>query len=286
VAAKSDIDQRHELKPREARTIRGERDPSVKKRVLEPIPRVPLTESVIHRLRDLVRSDRYEPGDKLPSERVLREELGVGRSTIREALRALEALGLIELRQGSGAFVRATEGEPTSDPPFADWWDRYAWRIEDAVELRLAIESEAAALAALRRRASDLEAMFAQLDAFDQGLANGELSTMVLADVALHEAIAVAANPLIASILRSMSVPGVRSRRTSLARSDRQRSVSTRHRAIVMAIEAGDPWLAARTMELHLIDFASELGVEVPAHRLSAIGDHQFADSGSATPDL
>lgn len=238
-------------------------------RALSPIPRVPLTESVIHRLRDLVSSGRYQPGDKLPSERVLREELGVGRSTVREALRALEVLGLIELRQGSGAFVRAGDGEASSGPPFADWADRHRWRIEESVEARIAIEPEAAALAALKRDESDLQRMREQLDAFELALANQDLTTMVLADVALHEAIAAAGNPLLASILRSMSVQGVDSRRTSLARSDRRGSVAGRHRAIVDAIEEADPRLAARTMELHLVDFATELGVEVPAHRLA-----------------
>lgn len=64
-------------------------------------------EGVLHQLKSYIESNQLKPGDKLPSERELSEQLNVGRSSIREALRALELLGLIETKRGEGTFMRA-----------------------------------------------------------------------------------------------------------------------------------------------------------------------------------
>jgi GntR family transcriptional repressor for pyruvate dehydrogenase complex len=217
---------------------------------------------VIGWLRGLLESGQYTPGDKLPSERVLREELGVGRSTVREALSALEALGLIELQQGRGAFVRGDRSEEAT-PPFADWPRSYAWEIEDIVDARLAVEPRAAGLAALRRTSADLDTLRRHLDDFTAAVAENDLSSLVLADVAFHDAIAECANAIFISMLRSLRVQGIKSRHTSLARTERWTRVARRHESIYDAIAAGDAHAAAARMERHLLDFASELGVKV-----------------------
>lgn len=59
---------------------------------------------IVSKLKDIIIADKLQPGDKLPSERVLSEKLGVGRSSVREALRSLELLGIIETRHGGGTF--------------------------------------------------------------------------------------------------------------------------------------------------------------------------------------
>lgn len=64
---------------------------------------------IVKQLRELIREQQIEPGDKLPSERMLSEKLGVGRSTIREALRSLELLGIIETRHGGGTFLASVQ---------------------------------------------------------------------------------------------------------------------------------------------------------------------------------
>jgi GntR family transcriptional regulator, transcriptional repressor for pyruvate dehydrogenase complex len=238
---------------------------SVEERALEPIQRTPLIDEVVVRLRELIESSRYAPGDRLPSERSLSEDLRVGRSTIREALRTLEALGLIELRQGRGAFVSAKDPAADDRPPFADWPSSYRWRIADVIEARVELESGTAALAAGRRREENLRRMRAALDEFDHASARRDLSALVLADVAFHDAIAECANPVLASLLRSMRSQGIRSRSTSLRRRERWASVRERHEAIYEAIAARDPEQAAKRMESHLLDFARELGVKVSA---------------------
>ena len=237
----------------------------MEERVLEPIGRMPLIEQVVARLRELIDSNRYSPGERLPSERSLSEDLRVGRSTIREALRTLEALGMIELRQGRGAFVSPKDPGADDKPPFADWPRDYRWRIADVVEARLVIERGTAAFAARRRRRENLQDMRDALEGFAEASARGDLSALVLEDVAFHEAIAECANPVLATLLRSMRSYGIRSRSTSLRRRERWRSVGERHEAIYEAIAAREPEKAAERMESHLLDFARELGVKVSA---------------------
>jgi GntR family transcriptional regulator, transcriptional repressor for pyruvate dehydrogenase complex len=238
---------------------------SVEDRVLEPIGRMPLIEQVVARLRELIDSNRYSPGERLPSERSLSEDLRVGRSTIREALRTLEALGMIELRQGRGAFVSPKDPGADDKPPFADWPRSYGWRIADVIEARVAIEGETAALAARRRREEDLQKMRAALDEFAEASTKGDISALVLADVAFHEGVAECANPVLATLLRSMRSYGIRSRSTSLRRRERWQSVSERHEAIYEAIAAREAETAAKRMQSHLLDFARELGVKLSA---------------------
>ncbi len=73
---------------------------------LKPIKKSRLYESAVDQIRSLILADNYKPGDRLPSERYLAEQLSIGRPSVREALRILGAMGLIEIRVGSGTYVR------------------------------------------------------------------------------------------------------------------------------------------------------------------------------------
>jgi len=72
------------------------------KKKIARIEKISITDQVVKRIEELIRSGEFAVGDKLPTEMELREQLGVGRSTIREAFRVLQAIGLIELRPGRG----------------------------------------------------------------------------------------------------------------------------------------------------------------------------------------
>ena len=90
----------------------------VERMPLQPITKTRLSEAAIEQIKGLIVSENLEPGTKLPSERKLVEALGVGRSSIREALRILEIMGLVEVLPGKGAFVKALTGDlfiPLSD---------------------------------------------------------------------------------------------------------------------------------------------------------------------------
>lgn len=228
--------------------------------LIQAIDRTPLVTKVMERVRALIEDGSFPPHTKLPSERELQQSFGVGRSTVREALRALEALGVIELRQGRGAFVRDIGG-PLETRPAAS--ASGTWRIELVMEARLVIETQTAALAALRRTQDDLEVLEQELHAFEEATAQDDLPALVRADVAFHDAIAAAANRALASSLKSLEVLGIQSRTVSLGKKQRRSDVLARHRSIYAAVTEGDPVGAAVAMRDHLTAYITELGFQV-----------------------
>jgi GntR family transcriptional repressor for pyruvate dehydrogenase complex len=129
------------------------------KLTLSPAPRRKLSETVADQLLAAVRD--LPPGTKVPSERELTKDLGVGRSTVREALNGLAMLGIVEIRHGQGVFV-------TGEPPQSSEPSAIASALErgvtnEFIEARLIVEVEVARLAARRRTDDDLAAMAAAL---------------------------------------------------------------------------------------------------------------------------
>ncbi|HKN95485.1 MAG TPA: GntR family transcriptional regulator [Pseudonocardiaceae bacterium] len=127
---------------------------------LRSVGRERLADRVAAEIREYIRANELRPGDRLAPERVLMAELGVGRSSVREALRALSALGLIEVRQGDGMYVRA----PVDGPPRALFDVRERHALRNLVETRLGIEFAAVTAAATRSSADDLARLQAVLD--------------------------------------------------------------------------------------------------------------------------
>lgn len=228
--------------------------------LLQRVDRTPVVTTVMTRLRALIDSERLRPGDRLPSEHQLREQLGVGRSTIREALRALEALGLVEIRHGQGTLVRRAP-EPPSPPGMGpeDIEALDTAQLGPLVEARLAIEPFAAALAAQRRTPEQLPPLETALAVFDEAMDVNDHRALVMADVSFHAEIAAIANPLLDHCLRDFGVLLINSRHITLGRTGTLASVSQRHRGIYNAIALGDSRLAYDAMSKHLTDFAHHL---------------------------
>lgn len=144
------------------------------KLALSPAPRRKLSETVADQLLVAVRE--LPPGTKVPSERELTKELGVGRSTVREALNGLAMLGVVEIRHGQGVFV-------TGDPPQTSEPSAIASALErgvtnEFIEARLIVEVEVARLAARRRTDEDLAAMAAALVVQEKRL-GGDIDAIV-----------------------------------------------------------------------------------------------------------
>ncbi len=161
---------------------------------LDSVRPSPLVEQAAARLREQITGGHWPVGTKLPGETTLAKELGVGRSTLREALRALAGAGLVRARQGAGVFVVATE-------PVADWPARLRRAaVTDVYEVRMLVEVQAARLAALRRTDEDITAMRALLDGRRAAAAGGD-AAFVDADIALHAAVVAAArNPVLTDL--------------------------------------------------------------------------------------
>jgi GntR family transcriptional repressor for pyruvate dehydrogenase complex len=224
------------------------------------LQRYPLVDQLADALRTRVRDGEWEIGSKIPSETVLSAELGVGRSTVREAIRQLVGSGMLAARQGAGVFVVSTE-------EIADWpvVVRKAG-IADVIEVRLAIEVEAARLAALRRTDDDLQRLRKAIARRD-GISTRDREAFVDADLAFHAAIVEAAgNPVLIALWESFLA---RLREALLAYMDvfdlgpaPAQTASSLHRAIYDAIWYRDAERAAAVSRDHLTRMHARLAVQ------------------------
>ncbi|HEU4552137.1 MAG TPA: GntR family transcriptional regulator [Chitinophaga sp.] len=153
------------------------------------INRHSLADEVAQRLQQQISLGQYKPDDKLPTEPALMQEFGVGRSTIREAVRILVNAGVVRVRQGLGTFVEAARGisEPLSQ------------RLKRAVfndlnEVRQLLEMKIAQKAALHRTVADIEKMQHLLQLRDEQAKANNVAGTIQADIDFHKSIAAAAS--------------------------------------------------------------------------------------------
>ncbi|GAA1003073.1 GntR family transcriptional regulator [Streptomyces sp. F-3] len=143
-----------------------------------------LSEQVIAALRHRITSGEWPVGSRIPTEPELVEQFGVARNTVREAVRALAHNGLLDIRQGSGTYVVATsELAGVMQRRFAEADPRHI------AELRSALESAAARLAAERRTEQDLKQLHAQLLRREEAWQSGDAEAFVTADTSFHLAV-------------------------------------------------------------------------------------------------
>lgn len=215
-------------------------------------------QTLVIRLSDTLRraivAGQFPPGSKLPSEAQLTEAHGVSRTVVREAIAALRADRLVEAQQGAGVFVLQT---PTPQiPAFGNLDQARVSSVIELLELRTAVEAEAAGLAAQRRSPAQEEAIFerhhAVRDCLDAGVPTSE------ADFALHLAIAEAANNARFSEFLAMIGPRIIPRaamRDGEHEADQANYImliDDEHQQIVTAISAGDEDGARAAMRRHL----------------------------------
>jgi GntR family transcriptional repressor for pyruvate dehydrogenase complex len=231
---------------------------------LAPVRRTTLSSEVANRLTEAIRSGELAPGARLPAERDLGVQFGVGRTSVREALRMLQATGLVTVRPGDGVFVANVSS--ANEHSFARWESLYHYRVEELFEARLAIEPLAAARAAKRADENDLSTIAAALTAFEKGLEECDLAAMVLADDDFHGAIMLASrNRMFHAMLGVANHLSLESKRAGLSAPGRPPHVLAKHRAIFAAIAAGDSRTAESAMRDHLMSFVCDMGIGDPS---------------------
>ncbi len=219
---------------------------------LGPLRPSPLVEQAAARLRAQIAAGEWPVGTKLPGETTLATELGVGRSTVREALRALAGAGLVRPRQGAGVFVVATEAAE-------DWPTRLRRAaVNDVYEVRMGVEVQAARLAASRRTPEDVTALERALEA--RRVASGaDDIAFVDADIAFHAAVVAAAhNPVLADLFGQFT-PVLREGLVELLaltelRAHDPNTGDDAHEALVRAVAEGDAETAAKVLRAELGD--------------------------------
>ncbi|GAA0622807.1 FadR/GntR family transcriptional regulator [Kribbella sandramycini] len=213
------------------------------------IRRHPLAEQAAEELLRRIGGGEWALGQKLPGETTLAAQLGVGRSTIREAVRELAGRRVLESRQGAGVFVIAHQA--------VEDWDQVLRRadITDVLEGRLAIETEAARLAASRRTQADLKSFRHTLkDRLDAAEKSPD-DWYVEADLAFHRALVTAAHNAVLLELFDTFVPRIRTTMIDLLRLDTDRlhrQDQAAHVAIADAVRDSDAELAAARSREHL----------------------------------
>lgn len=202
--------------------------------------RTPLVDQVIDQLRAQIASGEWPVGSRIPPEPDLVGQLGVGRNTLREAVRALAHLGLLESRQGAGTFVRA-------DSELAGAVGRRLAHAElrDVLEVRRGFEVEAARLAARRRTDADLTALRAALAAREDAWESRDLGTFVEADARFHHAVAACAHNRILLELYTDFGGSVRDALHTCVGAAMAPEGYLDHAGLVIAIANGDPDRAA-----------------------------------------
>lgn len=243
-----------QARPRTARNRADTTQPSLL-RPLDPVRR--RTEEVVERIKAQITDGQLPAGARLPTEAAMMAAMGVSRTVVREAIAALRARGLVITRQGAGAFVNADlNRQPYAIDP--DGLGSLGSVIE-ILELRTAVEIEAAAFAAERATAAQLKAIARAASTFSRAIANGDRA--VKEDFDFHFAIAIATQNSrfvgFLEFLGGLIIPR-QSIRTFEGKAELQKryleSIEREHQAIVDAITARDPRRARDAMRKHLLN--------------------------------
>lgn len=220
---------------------------------LEPLDlgrRETISTEIARRLLSYLLAGDIQPGERIPSERKLAEALGVGRSVVREALKSLTLLGLVDVRQGDGTYLRGTESDFL--PQSIEWGLMLGQkRTQDLVEARRHLEEILAGLAASRRTDEDLAALRRLLDEMRDAATDPD--AFVAADVAFHMRVTQAAgNETLGGV-----ITGIRTLlQVWISRvmhsADSYAPSLAEHAAVLAALEAGDVDGSRAAMHAHM----------------------------------
>ena len=208
-----------------------------------------LSQKVADRIIKYILEENLQPGDKLRNETIMCQRLNVGRSSLREAMRALTSRNVITIRQGSGSYVSATPGM-IDDPLGLTFVEDKQKMIKDLMEIRFLIEPSIAAMAAIRADETDIKNILTACEKAEKLLLASK--NHVAEDIAFHSAIALSSKNIVVPKL----VPIINSSIPLICESTefpmRDETIET-HREIADAIAAHDAVRAHDAMYLHLV---------------------------------
>jgi GntR family transcriptional repressor for pyruvate dehydrogenase complex len=225
-------------------------DPARVQLELQAVPRATAVSEIVKQLTSFLAAGHFQPGSRLPPERQLAESLGVGRSAVREALAALEILGIVAVRPGSGTYIRDSMSELL--PTTLSWGLMLSSsHTHQLTEVRSALEVQAAGLAAARIDDTGLAALRRHAEAMQEHV--DDLPRFIDADARFHVQIATSAdNDVLADLLKSIrsllrlwTERGLRSR-------EQAEVACTEHLAILQAIAAHDVAATEAAMRAHM----------------------------------
>lgn len=218
---------------------------------IAPIKSTRIYEEIVRQIKTMIAEGRLKSGDQLPPERDLAEKFLVSRTSVREALRALESAGLIEIRPGEGTFVREISVEALIEPLALVLLSQRAM-IEELFEARRMLEPVIAGLAAGRATKDEVQEMERILEAQAREISSG--NTGLAQDAAFHAAIGTAAhNRAITRIVHAVMDLLGQSREEAISTPGRPTRSHEDHQRILAAIRTGDAAAAERAMLDHVV---------------------------------
>jgi GntR family transcriptional repressor for pyruvate dehydrogenase complex len=210
-----------------------------------------LSDQIISQIKELIAQGIFKPGDMLPSERELATKLGVSRLPLREALKTLQFINVIEAKPGSGYMIKDLKVANLLDvldeacEPGQDI-------LNDLKEMRITIEVKAVELACCRKTARDLEKMREAIEEMEIAIED-EPEKVIEGSIKFHNAVLKAShNKLFVAILAYFSDVLNEGRKRSLMIKNRYKIAIEEHKRIYQAIEAGDVGTATNLMKIHL----------------------------------
>lgn len=217
---------------------------------LTPISRLGLADDLAQRITRMIQAGTYRAGDRLPAIAAMARQFGVGSPTLREALRKLEAVGVVDIRHGSGVYVnRPADSLVISNPVYEPRVSKKL--LVDLLEARVPIEVTTATLAATHASAADLAEMRALLAR--AGASIEDAAVLNATNLAFHRQIAVASgNVVLRQLLEVLSSLFREEQRLIIDIHGSRRDDHAEHLGILDALERRDPALAGLRMRMHL----------------------------------
>lgn len=218
---------------------------------MQPMEKISVTDFIVKNLTELVTSGKLAVGDKMPTEKEIGDRLNVGRSSVREALRVLKALGYVELIPGRGAFVAKTsEDDRTS---IADWFAENETKIHEFMEIRLSIETLAVKLAIANGKPADFEELEKINRNFQEAIEQYNVVQLVSLDELFHKAIVDAThNKLLIEMYKTVTESFVDYRSKAFSVKENAIHALEPHNNIIRALQARDTVLAMEEIARHI----------------------------------
>lgn len=225
------------------------------------INRQKIYEVIATQIKQKIMNGDLKPGDRLPTGKELCEMYQVGRSTVREALSALEIMGLIETRQGEGSTVKAWKPEDVELPNLQDYLISEETVLE-LMEARKALEISISRMAAIKRTEEDLKKLEENLNNMELNITNAKESKKI--DMFFHKILAQSThNSIMVRLLETISEQMDKAmeeiRRISFNRPGLTKRILEEHRSIYQAVVEKNPILAQQNMLDHLEHFENEM---------------------------
>lgn len=220
------------------------------KEAFGPVLKQSLSDRLARRIRGWIQAGQYQEGDRLPPIMEMARRFGVGHPTVREALKKLETMGIVEIRHGSGVYVsRSSEVLLLASPDYAGTVTKKL--LEDLIQARTPIEVQSVALASKHATADDLKEMRRLLTAAGENLENDDVLNPI--NMSFHRQIARASgNTVIAQLLDVLQDLFTREQRLILGIFGSRKRDHQEHLEILEALEKRDERLAVERMQKHL----------------------------------